>query len=512
MTKEEYIIKLRDDALLFGRVVMPNTFTMNSPEFHYELADIYHDETKRLVNIIAPRGHAKTSVATALALHHLVYGSSRIKFIVIVSRTQGHSINILQTIKDVLDFSTTFRAIYGVWGRATARKWTDDDIELKDGSKLIAKGILNQLVGLNHLSQRPTFVLTDDVEDTTNTKTKESIDNNLKAIIKDLEPGLDPIVGRIFNIGTPQRDGCLVLKLKAAQDWHTRHYDSIVDEEKKLTLWPERFSWERLEEKRISLSEMGKASVYYSEYRCQIIGDEEQLFSQEDLRYWKGRFFHDASGNAFIGIKSKGTPYLDGFEYKVEWEDLAVEEIRPVNIFMGVDPASSINQSADYTVIFPIAVDAKNNIFCLPYWRKRAKPMGVAEAILSHIRIYKPEKVEIETVGYQEMLRDFLKWDEIADKLGETSIGSKNQPRDKKSSRLGELQPYFFKHKVHLMEGMNAFQDELLLYPKTQHEDTIDGFYYARKKVYPPYHDNVTKLMPQSDTTTDLSIDEWMLC
>jgi len=171
----------------------------------------------------------------------------------------------------------------------------------------------------------------------------------------------------------------------------------------------------------------------------------------------------------------------DAFLHIVEQGD---KKVVPVNTFMGVDPASSTRQTADYSVIFPIAVDELMNIYCLPYFRRRVTPMILADNILSYYKTYLPRKVNIETTGYQEMLRDYLRNQE----LYIPGLEVKNQPRTNKSGRLESMEPMFRSGKVHLLSGMQEFIDELLMFPRSKHDDVMDAFYYATRRIYPPYH------------------------
>ena len=95
--------------LLFRRMVMPNMFSENSPGFHYTIVDNLHNDEQKQINIIAPRGHAKSSVVAGVyPLFHLMFAKG-VKVIVLVSRTQSHATKLLGTLKDVLDYSKEFR-------------------------------------------------------------------------------------------------------------------------------------------------------------------------------------------------------------------------------------------------------------------------------------------------------------------------------------------------------------------------------------------------------------------
>ena len=60
--KQKMLLKMQQDMLLFGRMVMPNMFSEESPAFHYEISKKLLDPACTQVNIIAPRGHAKSSI------------------------------------------------------------------------------------------------------------------------------------------------------------------------------------------------------------------------------------------------------------------------------------------------------------------------------------------------------------------------------------------------------------------------------------------------------------------
>ena len=109
--------------ILFGKVAMPNMFSAESPAFHYKIAETLMDRSEKQINIIAPRGHAKSSIVGGVyPLYHLMFDKGP-KLIVLVSRTQDHAVKLLGTIKDVLDFSPQFRQLFGYWGMNSAKSW-----------------------------------------------------------------------------------------------------------------------------------------------------------------------------------------------------------------------------------------------------------------------------------------------------------------------------------------------------------------------------------------------------
>ena len=467
----EILQKLKHDMMLFGKVCMPNMFSANSPDFHYKIAEQLMNPSKKQINIVAPRGHAKSSIVGGIfPLHHLMFGEGQ-KLIVLVSRTQDHAVKLLGLLKDTMDFSEPFRSLFGYWGSHSAKSWSKSEIELKDGSMVICKGTGQQLRGIKVGNQRPTLIIVDDPEDENNTKTAQAMETNLRWLLQSAVPSVDPIKGRLVIIGTPQHQRCMVETLKQMHGWENMTFKP--DFEKNIALWEDWWSIEKLLEKKKELDSINRLSVFYREYACEIVGDEDQLFKAEDFSYYDGDF-----------TRRKGKNYL----HLRSVNGVKCDKIVPINVFTGVDPASSVKRGADYSVIFNLAVDDEDNRYALPYYRKHATPLELAEAIVNNFRRYKPEKTQIESVGYQEMLREYVIKRSQEEGLFIPGLNIKENPRNSKSNRLESLQPMFAKRKIFIKEDQQNFIDELLLFPRGKHDDILDGLYYANKGSFTPYH------------------------
>lgn len=458
-------------------------FTVKSPPFHKELAAHFHDASCNRLNIIAPRGHAKSSLAGCLwVLHHIFFTDGSGKFVVLVSKTEGHAVRLLQTIKDALSYNTSLRSFVGYWGEFSSKNWKNNEIVLKDGTMIMARGTGQQVVGLKHGNQRPTLIILDDPEDMMNTKTAEAMEFNLRWLLQSLVPALDPQVGRVAIIGTPQHQRCMVEVLRDAKNWKTLSYKSI--QEDGSALWPEWMSVQKLMDEKEAMESIGKVSSWYREYQCQVIGDDDQLFKPEYAQYYEGE------------LQNPGfTPVLAIKDEKI-----------PVTVFMGVDPASSTSETADYSVIMVIAVDAKNNRYVIDYFRKRVTPMTLADKIMEFYDRYKPAKTRIEVVGYQEMLREYLRNSKYI-----PGLEIRENPRNKKSKRLESMQPYFAQKRMFLRKTHSELIDELIMYPRGKHDDLLDGLYYAMKGVYGPQHSLQDATKQQQQKSFEKPVYDWMV-
>ena len=488
MSNQEIRAKLENSILLFGKIVMPKTFYVKSPSFHLEIADSLENKSIRHLNIIAPRGSAKSSlIAGVYALHHLMHYPGQ-KLILLTSRTQYHAILLLQYIKDILDYSIEFRTVYGYHGQQNAKKWTSTEIVLADGSAIVCKGTGQQVRGIKYGNQRPTLAIIDDPEDENNTKTAEAMESNIRWLLQSVVPSLDSHKGRIIVIGTPLHERCMVLSLKLASSWKSLHYKYINtnDDGVEYSLWPEMKSLETLKAIKKDHEEMGRLSVFYKEYQCEVIGDEAQLFSQKYLKYYDGDF-----------VIEDGQTYL-----KIG------EELKRIDVSIGIDPASSTSNTADFSTIVPVGIDADDNRYVLPYYRKRVTPLELADSIIEYYRKYKPIKTRIESIGYQEMLREYVRKECEKEGIYISGMEIKENPRASKSYRLESMQPLFAKGKIFIKQNMHELRDELLLYPRSKHDDLLDGLFYALKNIRPPEEKKTIKKLIKSIFAP---ADDWLL-
>lgn len=421
------------------------------------------------------------------SLHHAVYGEGD-KFIIIQSKARPEAINRLTKIKNILEYSPEFRDLYGYCGESIAEVWREDKITTRIGNSRVtikALGTGQQVRGALEDDTRITLYLLDDPDSEENTLTKEQMEKNFDKFLGGIA-GLDRRNGRVIVIGTPIRQGCIVDRLRNASGWTSVRYQSY-DPQTKEPLWAEMYPYEWLMTKKEELKDLGRISKFYSEYMCEIVGEEDQLFKEEywDDRRYTGHLETNKFDETFLVISSR-----NGIECK---------ETIPVNTFIGIDPASSTKQSADYFVVFPVAMDSKKEIYCLPFFRGRVTPNEGVDHIMHQLKTVRPKRGGIETTGYQEMLRETVRERMMVEDVYCPGFENKDgyKPRTEKSLRLEQLHPFFIQKKVWIPEeGMQAFIDELLMYPRGKHDDTIDGFYYATRRMYPPDHEIRKEVAP----------------
>lgn len=500
------------NLILFCRKMWPLIFRKKSPPFHYEIAAHLIDPSIKKIVIQAPRDFAKSMVvAVGYVMFHIFFSDyirlrkRQPKFVVIGSKTQRHSKNILETIQMILDESKMLRWLFGDYGEATAVRWTGEELILKDKTVLVARGASQALRGLNKFGRRPTLAVWDDPEDEKNTRTKESMEGNLRVLLAGIVKMMDREFGdKVIVIGTPVCEGCMVEKLTgfaerkpdpirdddgnvvAETGWISLHYSGIVLEEGQelkdgKSLWPERWPLETLlaeyEENVTNHTE----SIFWAETMCMIVPDGKRLFAR--YGYYRGKL-EIKNGKHFVIVTHRGLQSEDPFERRSSLKELDEPEVVPINLFMGVDPARSTKIRADASAIMEGGLSSTGDWLMLPYFLDRVSALTLAKRIEERAHAHAPLRIRIENVAYQEMLREYM-----AMRVRGVAPDKDSASNERKEMRLEGLSLDFEDGRMWLQPGMNQLESEMRSFGAgREHDDTLDGMWYMKRRTWRPNH------------------------
>tara|TARA_R100000742_G_C4277928_1_gene100228 strand:- start:675 stop:2168 length:1494 start_codon:yes stop_codon:yes gene_type:complete len=464
--KLQALKKLKDNMPLFGRFCFPTALRKITPPFHHEVYRDLSDDSVRRVLIAAPRGTAKSTVTTLIyPLWKVAFKrSDEDLFIVIISESQAQSINFLSRIKYHLGHSDKFKEIFGDFGPATAKRWTNNDIVLANGARIIAVGTGQRVRGFIEGDTRPNLIIVDDFESELNAFTMEARAKNRKWITEAVIPSLSD-EGKIAMIGTVISEDCFLYWAKDSPAWKVLWY-SIWDEDEK-SIWPERFPKSRIMEIKREFESVGNLNGFYQEYMNIAQSPDNAPFKPE----WMQLHHYD-----FERINGQNCLVREvGDERKV----------KPVEIYSGVDPASSLAATADFFVIATIAVDSDNNKYVVDLFRNRISPAEQPGKIIEIYKKFRPKRMNIETTGYQEALRTAVRELMLEDNLYIPGLEKGVKPRNRKSERLLSLVPMFAKKAFFWRTEDLVGQQEFLSYPRGKHDDVMDAIWTALERHKP---------------------------
>ena len=473
------------DLIAFGKLFLPDDFMRSeTPFFHYEVADALMDKDHRQLGVILPRGHGKTVLTKCNIVHDFVFAQDPL-FYGWVAASSKISVPNLDYVKYHLEYNEKIKYYFG---DVKGRKWTEDDIELKNGSKLISKSNLSGIRGGAKLHKRYDLIILDDFEDENNTCTPESRAKIANLVTAVVFPALEPADGRLRINGTPVHFDAFTtnilnghLKAKAQNEdysWKVITYKALQDDG--TPLWPGWFGHKEMERKKKFYSDSGQPQKFYQEYMMEVQSAEDSMFRREHIKYWDGQFIHDdEAGMSFI--------VPDG------------DDPKPCDIYVGVDPATdSARRDSDFSVLLTLAVDCDNNIYVLDYIRNRSLPVlaipgenkkGIVDHMFDLASFYKPLLFTVEDTTmskpiFQAIQAEMRRRNDFSVRFKAEKPGNRLSKRDRIQEILAQR---FAIGQIHIKKHHYDLDREITTFgPRMAHDDTIDALAYACKYAHPP--------------------------
>ena len=483
---EEDLRLAHTDLIAFGKLFLPEDFMRSeTPFFHYEVADSLSNLDERQLGVILPRGHGKTVLTKCNILHDFVFAKDDPLFYGWVAASSKISVPNLDYIKYHLEFNDRVKYYFG---DLKGRKWTEDDIELKNGCKLISKSNLSGIRGGAKLHKRYDLIVLDDFEDENNTITAESrskISNLVTAVVF---PALEPKTGRLRINGTPVHYDSFIQKIlvgheqakkqKEDYSWKVITYKAI--QEDGTPLWPSWFGHKEMERKKKFYQDSGTPQKFYQEYMMEVQSSEDSIFTREHIKYWEGNFNKDEESGLCFVVPENDNP-------------------KPCKVFVGVDPATdSARRNSDFSVIIAVAVTQDNNLYVLDYVRNRTLPVlgvpgsgkkGIVDHLFDYAKIYKPTLFTIEDTTmskpiFQALRAEMQRRNKFTVPFKEEKPGTRMSKRDRIQEILAQR---FTVGQVHIKKTQYDLHREIITFgPRMAHDDTIDALAYACKYAHPP--------------------------
>jgi predicted phage terminase large subunit-like protein len=473
VSKNEEALQLAyKDLITFGKLFSPQDFLATAtPDFHRDVGGFLLNKKIQQLALVLPRDHAKSTLAACAVLHRFLFCTKDSpEFIAWIGEAQDQARDNLSWIQNHIYEN---QAIHYYFGDLEGDKWTKDEFTLKNGCRMIGKGTSQRLRGKKQYSTRYTGIILDDFESELNTKTPDSRRQIKEWVTAAVYPAIDfDKNGFLWCNGTiVHYDSFLnglvsrsVESEKTGEEFAWKVYTKKAIEDGE-PIWPSRWPIAKLDERKQFFIDSGTPAKFYQEYMNQAKSPEDQIFSEEDINnaIYKGHVRFDESYDSW---------YIKLDDGRKEY----------VNIYIGIDPASTIGTYNDYSVIMVIGVTSEYDYYIIEYWRKRVLPMDCADQIFEIAKRYKPiKRINIETIAYQEMLRDYVMKRSKKEGLFLPGIekGIKNYNQKKKDRLFEGLQPMFKAGAVHMKKDMHELIGELIDFPKGSHDDTIDAFWLA---------------------------------
>lgn len=290
----------------------------------------------------------------------------------IITNTQTLGSEHMDKIVEEIKFNDILREKLNPYNKA---QLGSTGITTETGSKIHLRGIGGFFRGLHTGS-----VVADDVPDESSIYSQEQRDKLRDKFFGGISPIVEPY-GHFLVSGTPYSEKDIYWNIKQDPRFLILEYPAIFPDGRLLS--PDRFTWEKLMEEKESLGSL----VFSREYLVVPISDDATIFPYDILM------------RSTIGMENIDlVDNISSFPFKLN------------RVVIGCDFAKSANVGADYTVYTVWGSDSMNNYYLLHLFRRQGLSHNEQiSQLVSLDQRFKPNKIRVETNGFQQILADLAK-------------------------------------------------------------------------------------------------------
>lgn len=186
----------------------------------------------------------------------------------------------------------------------------------------------------------------------------------------------------------------------------------------------------------------------------------------------------------------------DQQDFKKEWIKYRSERPTIKHTFAFIDPAISLEKTADYTAIVVADVDLNNDWYVHIARRARITATQTVKLIFDLQATFKCQMIGVETVAYQLALMHFLDAEMRKRKVTLPVTGIKRGPDKSKNTRIRSLVPRFEWGRIFLKPGLHDLEDELAKFPRGSYVDLLDSLASISDIAYPPERPKESNVEP----------------
>lgn len=378
-------------------------------------------------------------------------------FIVIASETSLRATSFVSSIKAEIEQRNDLARIFGekdpriIVGEEDRRKsnklWRVNSFITSDGTVLWALGAGQQTRGMNVNGHRPSLIIVDDMYSQRNTKTEENRAKLNNWFTAELINSADSRDGKVLLLGTLVNPDTVFTEVKQSANWFGIERPIIslkelqasvakcMSKDKKMEV-PDIKTCKKWEKDLYTLSWKEHKGLYY------ILNKYYESLGKRNLSGFYQEWMNEPIAPETMNINRDSfvPTHMDFYKQEnrqmIEFRWNNLQWIGVCSLYVGVDPASSIANTADDTAIvvsgfarcvpraegfdwqasaksfpngkvFPIIAHIEGGKYAITDYQSMP---GMAEALLRLDQRYKLDWINIELAGQQEqMIREISK-------------------------------------------------------------------------------------------------------
>jgi phage terminase large subunit-like protein len=419
----------------------------------------------------APRDHGKSVIYSFLLPMWQLCRNPNIR-IVLVSKTAELSMRFIGAIQREIE---TNKKIRGDFGHLKPKdppplRWNSRQLYCRRTKNIRepsirALSVLGSCTGL-----RSDLTILDDPVDSSMCRTSGMREKVWQWFLSELTPILEP-EGQQLVIGTRKHFDDLYSRLMDNPAYQTLIEKAIVDEEKRQTLMPKKWSYARLVQDR---KELGSV-IFNREKQNEVIDEETALFQLSWLQACR-------DSSLCMGQKPKGlTAVYQGIDLAMVTSRKKAEE-----------------KDSDYTVILTLGLKEDGTRIVLDYFRQRGlTPDGVTRAIVREAQKWKPFRIMMENNLFQKIYElELIRKTDLPIR-GHTTTRKKADPYE----GVPSLSTLFENRKILLPTGDPESREKTELMIQEfhglgveKHDDLVMALWLANRAIPQDYGENAVDL------------------
>lgn len=459
----------------------------DAPGFHVELCEKLNEQSlynpTKNICWAAPRGHAKTMFnSNTYPIHELVF--KKRQFILLISETANLSAMLIRYIAEQLKYNEKLRADYGEL-LSPSKQLNDIDnnemFETNTGALVRSGSIGKAIRGARNGGQRPDLIICDDLESMDNTNTPEARDKNLHWYNSVIVPIGTPEKTGIIYMGTMVHGSGLLPNILNRPEYDSRIYSAFTDEPEHPELWQQ---YETILLDTENESRITEADQFYSEHKAEMdIGAETlwpQRFSYKYLINKKVEVGSRAFASEYLNKPSDPDSQIfnDNTIHYFNDRDLDLQEVMNTgkyDVFAFWDIAIGRTKRSDYNAIVTIAKHRRTGvIYVIDAWAAKVPVHKAMDVAIEKIIEFRPRFFGVESVQAQyEMYR------QLQQKVYEMGIYNTKmmpiKPTGKKEERIELLEPLFENGFLKIRTTQRLLKEQLEQFPNADHDDLPDA-------------------------------------
>lgn len=493
--------RCKNDLETFAICFFPHYCKYPFNAFHYDTFGAYKfGERGVRRSSAAPRGFAKSTIKVLIKpIHDVVYKLE--KFIVILSNTESQSV---QKLKDIQAEFLTNESLIACYGRFIhSRKVGSTDFIANSGSyscRLLAMGSGTEMRGIRYRDARPSKIILDDVEHSTEVE-NELLRDKMEAWYFDVVSKIGDEATNIEIVGTILHERSLLRNLLNNARYQSREYKAIISWADRRDLWDK---WSSIYTNLDNDSRLEDAKKFYNENKKEMMQNVDVLWPekepyyalQEEIIETGIRSFMKEKQNSPMSDEEKVFSPDDIWWYRETEQGLLIERTNvliPWNALTAIgtiDPATgqrkvSKSKNVDYTCIVSGYMDMKKRLFVDSDFTKRVPPSVFIKKIFELHEQYNFYKFGVETNLFRNLIIDNIRAER---KRIEKELKKRIDVKfydiyltDNKEKRIYSLEPKVFHGHILFNRDKisKEFMNQLYDFPKAVHDDCPDALEMA---------------------------------